>query len=246
MRRTSGPAERTARATASSAGDEPSAFVASTMAPAEYPDCSAPDSTKASWTWHCTCCTSRIGLRKSPGGSRSLTASCVAATSTRAPGRRCSRARPPGGSSCWPSSLARPSISPICRPRPHLRPAPGPRSSTGSPGRQARVSTRDRLDGFELAEFFLIMGRPVQVQRQLAVAEAQITCYAPVGFVATLQPHPRSSRVGALPSLGGLVGVRWSPSVGQRRRALVRGRGCRRCCCRHAGIPGCRRRGSWC
>lgn len=45
---------------------------------------------------------------------------------------------------------------------------------------------------------------------------------------------------------GGLDGERGPPTVAQRRQALVRGRGCRRCCCRRAGIPGYRRRGSWC
>ena len=85
--------------------------------------------------------------------------------------------------------------------------------------------------------------------RQLAVAEGvdQLLC---TGWVCS---HSSSRiravrRVGALRSLGGLVdGERWPPSVGQRRRALVRRHGYRRCCCRRAGYPdtayGC---GSWC
>jgi hypothetical protein len=55
-----------------------------------------------------------------------------------------------------------------------------------------------------------------------------------------------SPRGWLMPSPRSLDAEGWPPSVGRRRRALGRGRGCRRCCCRRAGIPGCRRPGNWC
>jgi hypothetical protein len=84
------------------------------------------------------------------------------------------------------------------------------------------------------------------LRRSHRALSPSITLDDSAGYHQVLDGFPRSSAGRRVAVAGRARRRALAASVGQRRRALGRGRGCRRCCCRRAGIPGYRRRGSWC